>query len=190
VDEGSAVIEVRHPRFQVAQRQVTVGAGTTVEVAITLEPVSAPSITTHTPASTDALPRSSLPDRRPPRAPLDRPRPPQRTIVTTTSPLLPTGAAVGGLGLAASVGLYLGATVVAGEFDRACFANGVAVTGEVCGARFQRDQETIDALQWGAVGSLGLVAVGSTLAIIGALSPSRRVVVAATTRQLVIGGSM
>jgi hypothetical protein len=100
------------------------------------------------------------------------------------------GAAVGGLGLAASVGLYLGATVVAGEFDRACFANGVAVTGEVCGARFQRDQETIDALQWGAVGSLGLVAVGSTLAIIGALSPSRRVVVAATTRQLVVGGSL
>ncbi|MFO0556438.1 MAG: hypothetical protein U0269_00325 [Polyangiales bacterium] len=207
VDEGSAVIEVRHPRFQVVQRQVTIGAGTTVEVAITLEPVAAQTVSTPTPRETEPARRPPLDRQTPDPRPIDPPRARAPQVLTSMSPLLPTGAALGGLGIATSVALYVAAASVAGEFDRACFANGVAMPGDICGARFQRDQDTIDALQWGSVAGIGLAAVGATLAIVGALSPSRRVVVAttqppvvvattqppvvvaATARQLVIGGA-
>lgn len=206
VDEGSVVIEVRHPRFQAVQRQLTVGAGTSVEAAITLTLAQAPSgngtdssrasgqRTTTTTTNTTTPPRretnggSSVDPRRNHGNGNTNPPPPTR-VVTSMSPLVPVGAAVGGVGVAASVGLYLGASLVAGAFDAACFPNGVAMTGDICGARFQNDQSTVDGLQWGAVGGLGLVAAGTALVVAGAVTPARRVVVLSTGRQLVVGGS-
>jgi hypothetical protein len=182
VDEGSVVIEVSHPRFQVVQRQVTVGAGTTVDVAVALTPVQ----------TTVAVVERPPAVRQPP--PVEPPRrvlsPLRRVEVTSQSPLVATGAVVGGLAAATAVGLYLGATQVAAGFDRACFPNGEAMSGEPCGQRYAQDQSTIDALQWGAVAGLGLTAVGATLAIVGALHPSRRTVMVSTTgRAVVVGGA-
>jgi hypothetical protein len=182
VDEGSVVIEVSHPRFQVVQRQITVGAGTTVDVPVALSPVqTAVAVVEQPPVVREPPP--VVPQRRAVPAP-------RRMEVTSLSPLVATGAVVGGLAVATAVGLYAGATQVAAGFDRACFPNGEAQSGEACGQRYAQDQSTIDALQWGAVAGVGVIAVGATLAIVGVVHPSRRTVMVSTTgRAVVVGGA-